>query len=184
MIDPATSPETITGFWFSPDAKPNWFKKNDWFDSEIRARFENDYLLARDGMLDTWRDTPEGALALVILLDQLPRNMYRGTAQAFATDDKALLIADEALARDFDSQLSDDERIFLYMPFMHSESLAAQERGMALYDALGREENLNYMRRHYEIIARFGRFPHRNAVLGRQSTPEEAEFLTMPGSSF
>ncbi len=110
--------------------------------------------------------------------------MLRGTAQAFATDDQALAIAEDAVARGFDAHLGEEERVFLYMPFMHAESLAAQEKGVALFEALGRAENLDYMRRHRDVIARFGRFPHRNAVLGRESTPEEIDFLKQPGSSF
>ncbi len=179
-----TSPADVINFWFSPEARPNWFKKSEAFDEEMRARFEWPYALARDGALEDWRETPASALALVILLDQVPRNIYRGTAQAFATDDNALAIAEAAVARGFNAHLGEEERVFLYMPFMHAENLAAQDRGVVLYEALGRPENLDYMRRHRDVIVRFGRFPHRNAVLGRQSTPEELEFLKLPGSSF
>jgi uncharacterized protein (DUF924 family) len=178
------SPADVINFWFSADARPNWFAKSEAFDEAMRARFEEAYALARDGALEDWRDMPASALALIILLDQVPRNIYRGTAQAFATDDKALAIAEHAIACGFDAHLGEEERVFLYMPFMHAESIAAQEKGVALFEALGRAENLDYMRRHRDVIARFGRFPHRNAVLGRVSTPDEIDFLKLPGSSF
>jgi uncharacterized protein (DUF924 family) len=138
---------------------------------------------AARGELDPWRATPLASLALLVILDQFPRNMFRGTARAFATDPRALAAAGSALARGFDRLLSPSERTFVYLPFEHAEDLAAQRRSLALFEALD-PNDMEYVKRHYEIIARFGRFPHRNAVLGRESTAEEIEFLKRPGSSF
>ena len=135
------------------------------------------------GELERWRSTPLAALALVVVLDQFSRNMFRGTPRAFAGDPAALAAATSMVERSFDRLLSAQERIFVYLPFEHAEDLAAQRRSLALFDALD-PDDMEYARRHYEIIARFGRFPHRNAILGRESTAEEAEFLEQPGSSF
>ena len=135
------------------------------------------------GGLDRWRSTPLASLALIVVLDQFPRNMFRGTARAFATDALALSAAKSALAGAFDRPLLRHERTFIYLPFEHAEDHETQRRSLALFQA-GDPDNMEYARRHYEIIARFGRFPHRNAVLGRESTPKEIEFLKQPGSSF
>ncbi len=181
----------IHAFWFGAPGSPEhgrkreaWFKADDAFDAEIRAAFLDDFEAAARGDLDAMADRPAGALALIILLDQFPRNMFRGTARAFETDPKALSIAAETVAQGFDQALTVIERTFVYLPFEHSESLADQDRSIALYEALGDAESLDYAVRHRDIIQRFGRFPHRNAVLGRDSTPEEAAFLLQPGSSF
>lgn len=183
MNDPV-QPDDIIDFWFSAKVKNNWFSSNERFDQEIRARFQDIYNDAREGAYLQWRDTPRGALALVLLFDQFPRNMFRGVAEAFATDDLALEIARETITAGQDRQLSDDERGFLYMPYMHSEDLAVQNVGLRLYGELGHKERLDFMWRHHAIISQFGRYPHRNAVLGRQSTEEELIFLQTPGSSF
>jgi uncharacterized protein (DUF924 family) len=135
------------------------------------------------GELDRWRSTPLAALALVVVLDQFSRNMFRGTPRAFAGDPAALAAAASVIERGFDRPLSAQERTFVYMPFEHAEDLAAQRRSLALFEALD-PNDMEYARRHHEIIARFGRFPHRNSLLGRESTPEEIEFLKRPGSSF
>lgn len=181
----------IHEFWFgapgSPDHGRNreaWFKADDAFDAEIRAQFLDDFESAARGDLDSMAEGSVGALALIILLDQFPRNMFRGSARAFATDPKALSIADATVARGLDQALTDIERAFVYLPFEHSERLADQDRSVALYEALGDAESLDYAVQHRVIIERFGRFPHRNAVLGRESTPEEEAFLEEPGSSF
>jgi uncharacterized protein (DUF924 family) len=203
-----SSPEDVLGFWFGhlDDASPldlsspevgRWFGKNDAFDREIRGRFEADHLAAAAGSLDDWARTPRGAVALVILLDQLPRNMYRGMPHAFATDARALEVSERTIAAGLDELLPLIYRSFLYMPFMHAECLDAQERGVrafALLAELARARSPGvaaffrgsheYARRHRDIVERFGRFPHRNAILGRPSTPEEIEFLKQPGSSF
>jgi len=135
------------------------------------------------GELEQWRSTPLAALALVVVLDQFSRNMFRGSPGAFAGDPAALAAAAGAIERGFDRLLSAQERTFVYMPFEHAEDLEAQRRSLALFEALD-PNDMEYARRHHEIIARFGRFPHRNAVLGRESTPEEIEFLKRSGSSF
>ena len=185
MTDPsAFAPSDILAFWFSDDCKGKWFGGGESFDAELRERFGGLLHKAKLGELAHWTENPEGALALVILLDQLSRNIHRGTPEAFAADPTALAIAKHAIAHGDHLRLTLEGRGFLYMPFEHSEDLADQERGVALFEALGSEESLDYMRRHRDIIARFGRFPHRNAILGRISTPEEIEFLKQPGSSF
>jgi uncharacterized protein (DUF924 family) len=149
----------------------------------VRRRFLPLWEQAARGELDRWRSAPLASLALIVVLDQFPRNMFRGTARAFASDALALAAARSALERSFDRLLSREERTFVYLPFEHAEDLAAQRRSLALFRALD-PDDMEYARRHYEIIARFGRFPHRNAILGRESTPEEADFLKQPGSSF
>ena len=177
-------------FWFgAPNSRERgrprklWFQKSEPFDAEIRRRFLATWERAASGELERWQATPLASLGIVVTLDQFPRNMFRGTARAFATDSLALAAARETIAREFDRLLSPVERSFVYLPFAHAEDLAAQRRSLVLFHASDRE-NVESARRHYEIIARFGRFPHRNAVLGRQSTAEEIEFLKQPGSSF
>jgi uncharacterized protein (DUF924 family) len=185
MTEPVTfAPADILAFWFSQDVKAKWFVREDGFDAELRQRFGALLAKAKQGELAHWVESPDGALALVILLDQFSRNIYRGTPNAFTADEMALAAAKQAIAQGYDLRLTAEQRGFLYMPFEHSEALADQDRGVALFEALGSEESLDYMRRHRDIIARFGRFPHRNAILGRSSTPEEIEFLKQPGSSF
>ena len=177
-------------FWFgAPDSRErgrprkSWFEKSEPFDAEIRRRFLATWERAGRGELGRWQATPLASLALIVVLDQFPRNMFRGTARAFASDSLALAAARETIARGFDRLLSPVERTFIYLPFAHAEDLAAQRRSLALFHGLD-PESVRSATRHYEIIARFGRFPHRNAILGRQSTAEEAEFLKQPGSSF
>lgn len=169
--------DDILNFWFSEQAQPCWFAADEAFDAEIRRRFAIAYEAARSGKYTDWIYAPRSLLALVIMLDQFPRNMHRGLPTAFGSDALALELAELAVAKGFDMQLGIEERQFLYLPMMHSESLAVQEQSLALYEALGNPNNLDFARQHHAIIARFGRFPHRNAVLGRETTPEEAEFL-------
>jgi uncharacterized protein (DUF924 family) len=180
----------VLDFWFgAPDSRErgrprkSWFQKSEPFDAEIRRRFLALWERAARGELGRWQETPLASLALVVTLDQFPRNMFRGTARAFASDSRALAAARSMIAVEFDRLLSPVERVFAYLPFTHAEDLAAQRRSLALFHGL-EPESVRSAARHHEIIARFGRFPHRNAVLGRQSTPEEAEFLKQPGSSF
>jgi len=180
----------VLDFWFgAPNSRERgqprklWFQKSEPFDAEIRRRFLATWERAARGELGPWQTTPLASLALVVTLDQFPRNMFRGTARSFASDSLALATARETTARGFDLLLSPVERLFIYLPFEHAEDLAAQRRSLALCHALD-PQDMQYAKRHYEIIARFGRFPHRNAALGRQSTAEEAEFLKQPGSSF
>lgn len=165
-----------------------WFGHDPRFDREIRARFFSDYRRAAERQLPEWIRTPRGGLALILLLDQFPRNMFRGQPCAFATDPLALETAESLMHHRFDRRLLPVERLFVYLPFVHSENLEHQQRSVALCTALAQErpwlDALSYAVRHLEIISRFGRFPHRNAILGRVSTPEEIEFLRQPGSSF
>jgi len=173
------SSESVLAFWrqAGPD---KWFKADATLDDDIRRRFLETYEAAAASQLADWEQTPEGALALTIVLDQFPRNMFRGSARAFAADPVARAVADRALKRGFDQRLDPAERSFFYLPFMHSESLADQERCVALSRPLGAEA-LKWAELHADIIRRFGRFPHRNAVLHRATTPEEQAFLDSGG---
>ena len=174
------SPADVVAFWRAAGAD-RWFKKDTSFDEEIRRRFLAASEAAAAGKLSHWEQTAEGALALLILVDQFPRNMFRGDARAFASDALARAITAGAIVRGFDSQVPAEMRAFFYVPFEHSENLADQERGIVLYKAAGDAEGLKWAELHADIIRRFGRFPHRNAVLGRVSTPAEQEFLDSGG---
>jgi uncharacterized protein (DUF924 family) len=174
------TPDEVLAFWRSAGPK-TWFAKDEAFDAEIKARFLPTYEAAARGALTDWDATPEGALALLIVLDQFPRNMFRNDARAFAADAMARRGADRALARGFDQRVAADERLFFYLPFEHSESLVEQERACDLVRALGDPDLLRWAELHADIIRRFGRFPHRNAVLGRVSTPTEQAFLDQGG---
>ena len=174
------TPDEVLDFWFKRDRKA-WFEKNPAFDEEIRARFLPICDAAQDGRLDYWKNEPKSCVALVILLDQFPRNMFRGSARAFASDPLALDAARAIVDQGWDKALSPDERMFAYLPFEHSEALVDQERSLKLFEG---NENYEWARRHWKIVRRFGRFPHRNAALGRTSTAEEIEFLKQPGSGF
>jgi uncharacterized protein (DUF924 family) len=174
------SPDDILAFW--TEAGPdNWYKKDDGFDAAIRDKFLSTYEAAAQGGLSAWQESPKSALALVILLDQFPRNMFRDSARAFAADPLARDVADKAIASGFDKAVARELRAFFYLPFMHSEDLADQEYCVALCRALGDEDNIKYAEIHADIIRRFGRFPHRNPVLGRDTTPEEQAFLESGG---
>ena len=171
-----TTPQDVLRFW--QEAGPAaWFSKNPDFDAVCRTRFLAAHEKAAAGMLGNWEASAEGALALVILLDQMPRNMFRGDPRTWAIDPQALAAAERALARGYDREVPRALRQFFYLPFMHAEDLAAQERSVALYEAHGDPESLKFAYHHRDIIARFGRFPHRNAVLGRESTADELAFL-------
>lgn len=175
-------PEEIFLFW--KDAGPDkWFKSDTLFDREIRARFLETYRAAMRGELEHWERSAYGAFALVIVLDQFPRNMFRGTPEAFASDEKAKQIADRAISAGRDKAVDPEVHMFFYMPFMHSEALADQERCVALMAQSGKQENIKYAEIHLDAIVRFGRFPHRNAILGRTSTPEEIAYLQGGGFS-
>lgn len=188
-VDPLA--REILDFWFGeppPVERAVWFRKDPAFDAVIRDRFGAAIAAACAGAFGEWCHDPHGALARVVVLDQFTRNVYRGTAKAFSGDERALATSEDAIASGFDRLLNLYERWFLYMPFVHSEDRAAQERSVALFTALAAETGLDsplpWARRHAEAIGRFGRFPHRNAVLGRASTPEELAFLATPGSTF
>lgn len=174
----------MIGFWREAGPK-RWFVSDPEFDRLLAERFGAAHLAASRGELATWEDTPAGALALLILTDQFSRNLYRGSAHAFATDALARAVTARALARGFDQQTDVLMRQFFYLPFQHHEDAAAQARSLALYAQLaadgGDESGLTYARIHADIITRFGRFPHRNAVMGRVSTPEEIAFLAEGG---
>ncbi|MDM0069014.1 DUF924 family protein [Variovorax sp. J31P207] len=173
------SPGTVTAFWRAAGPR-RWFAKNDAFDADFKARFEAAHHLAATGDLDHWAADAEGALALLVLLDQLPRNAWRGSGHTFATDGKALAVARAAVAAGFDQQVEPALRPFFYLPFMHSEALADQERSVALNRSLDANTQ-RFAVLHRDIVARFGRFPHRNAALGRTTTAEEQRFLDEGG---
>jgi uncharacterized protein (DUF924 family) len=189
---------SVLDFWFLPaDApghggyRPEWFRKDPAFDNAIRTRFAGLVDAALAGGLREWESAADGALARILLLDQFPRNLFRGQAEAFAGDAQALALAERLVSSGRDKNLPPIRRMFVFMPFEHDESPISQERSVALFAGLRREGQhpafdyaYDYAERHRDIVARFGRFPHRNAALGRASTPEEIEFLEQPGSSF
>ncbi len=179
------SPQEVLEFWFSDDVRSKWWVKDSTFDERVRSRLGEAHRAAVAGELDGWAKTAEGALALILLLDQVPRNIYRGRPEAFAADAKARGITEAAIEAGHDAQLADDSRrLFLYLPLEHSEELADQERCLELTRPLKPTQWYDFAVKHHRIIARFGRFPHRNAVLGRKSTAEELAFLEGPDSSF
>lgn len=194
-LDPAAA--EVFSFWFGGSGEDQsyaarrklWFGKAPDFDRAITDRFRSLTEQAAAGELDGWQRSPQGALALLILLDQFPRNIYRGKPGAFASDLKALAVAKTAIDRGFDQQLEPIQRIFMYLPLEHSEMPANQARSVALFHELAAaapelQDTLDYAIKHQVVVDRFGRFPHRNEILGRPSTPEESEFLKQPGSSF
>jgi uncharacterized protein (DUF924 family) len=174
------NPTEVVAFWVEA-GREAWFRKDAAFDAALRARFEGQHNAAARRELDNWADTPEGALGLVLLLDQIPRNIHRGSAHAFATDGLARSTALAAIDAGFDRRIAAQPRIFFYLPLQHAEDLGLQSRAVALCEALDDESYARYARLHRDIIARFGRFPHRNAVLGRASTAEELAFLAEGG---
>ena len=180
----SASIDEILNFWFDELTPKDWFRKDEALDSTIASRFGALYHELREGVPASWLDTPQGYLAAILVLDQFPRNMFRDDARAFATDEEALALAKRAIAEGLDQELTRDERVFLYMPFQHSEDRHDQARAIALYAMLGKPSNLDFALRHQEVVDRFDRFPHRNVILGRPSTEEEKKFLTEPGSSF
>ena len=188
--------EEILSFWFDEirdelsyfaDCSKRWFAQNADFDREIVQRFQADYELAAQGQLTRWTQTARGGAALILVLDQFPRNMFRNDPRAFATDQMAQGVAEDMIAAGFARQLRSVERYFVYVPFMHSERREHQQRSVTLFQQLAEQRayfDTSYALRHQQVIARFGRFPHRNSVLGRVSTPAELTFLKQPGSSF
>ena len=200
MVD---QPESVLAFWFGAPGSATeiagrqgklWFGKSPANDQAVIDRFAATLTAATAGHLDHWTYTPRGRLALVIVLDQFPHHIHRDKPQAFATDPQALSLSLDALKTGEDRQLTPIERVFLYLPLEHAELIAIQERSVLLFERLAQEaaaderalfeDFLNYARQHRDVVARFGRFPHRNAILGRPSTPDELEFLKQPGSRF
>jgi uncharacterized protein (DUF924 family) len=193
-MPPLRLPGEVLEFWFSEQVRPLWFEQNAAFDEEIRARFGANVAAAGVGDLDYWVRAVDSSLALVLLLDQFSRNIHRGTLRAFSSDARARTIAGTAIDRGFDRRTPLDRRFFFYLPFEHAEDAKDQARSVALFRRWAEEhrgaareralEQMKYVLRHQEIVERFGRFPHRNAVLGRESTPAEIAFLQEPNSSF
>jgi uncharacterized protein (DUF924 family) len=174
------APAEVVSVWC--EAGPDkWFEQDESFDQTIKSKFLRTYEAAANGKLAAWEESIDGALALVLLLDQFPRNMFRGKARAFATDALARAVADRALARGFDQGTDLTLRPFFYLPFMHSEALTDQDRSVRLYESLGETEELRYATEHRNIVLRFGRFPHRNGALGRDTTLAEQAFLEADG---
>lgn len=173
-------PAGIIEFWFSSRLRPLWFASTPALDEEIRARFEVVWQRAGGGAYEAWRETSTGCLALILVFDQFPLNMYRGDARSFSTESQALKTARHGLNHRFHRALTEDQQVFFYMPFMHSEDMADQDLSVELFRALGRPENLRFAEHHRGIVARFGRFPHRNAILGRESSAEERAYLASP----
>jgi uncharacterized protein (DUF924 family) len=176
--------DDIVRFWFEELTSKDRYRKVTALDAEIRRRFGAIYELLKSGVPTNWLATPRGWLAAIIVLDQFPRNIFRDDQRAFATDAAALALSKRAIAEGIDMKLTPEERAFVYMPFQHAENAKDQARSIELFTALGIPSNLDFARRHKAIIDRFGRFPHRNEVLGRASTKEESDFLRQPGSSF
>lgn len=172
----------ILDFWFSANTRAFWFKKSPTLDQTISLRFDALYQRAAQGLLEDWQTQVTGALALVIVLDQFPLHLYRGQGRSFATEKNARDVAGHAITCGFDQRMKAEEKSFLYMPFMHSEALTDQQRAIDLYTAAGLNDDLKYARHHYRIIEQFGRFPHRNAALGRISSEQERQYLNAPGA--
>ncbi|MCK4586154.1 MAG: DUF924 domain-containing protein [Gammaproteobacteria bacterium] len=168
----------ILTLWFSERVEPLWYNSTPEFDQELRDKYLDTYQAALKGELSAWEETPQGALALVVCLDQFPLNMFRNRAESFAGEAPSRQVAARAIEKGFDQSLEGAQKVFLYLPYMHSEELTDQDRVLELFSKAGLEDNLKWANHHRDIVKRFGRFPHRNAVLGRQSTPEEIAYLS------
>lgn len=171
------TPQDILDFWFSEATEAHWFVRSDDLDKEIIRRFSTIYEQAVDGALSSWKADARSALALTLIFDQFPRNMFRGSPKAFASDPLACALSKYALEHDYDKAVDEKARQFFYLPLMHSENVEDQEHCVKLYKALGNDFALGFAKEHRDIVRDFGRFPHRNAVLGRENTAEETEFL-------
>jgi len=178
------SSNDVIQFWFHEIAPKAWWQKDLYFDQDIKKRFGKIHTAATQGELEAWRQTAEGRLAEIIVLDQFSRNIYRDTPLAFAYDATALVLAQEAIRISADQQVDFDKRTFFYMPYMHSESAHIHTIAIELFSQPGAEFNYDFELKHKVIIDRFGRYPHRNAILNRESSPEEVDFLAQPDSSF
>ncbi len=184
MSNKVVKPEDVINFWFVEISPEFWFKKDEAFDQRLIQNYSDCYWAASRGELSHWRNSAEGRLAEIIVLDQFARNMFRGQAQAFLYDNLALILAQEAINLKLDEPLIASKKAFMYMPFMHSESPLIHQQAVKLFSQPGLENNLNFEHKHFDIIKQFGRYPHRNETLGRQSSEAEIEFLSRPGSSF
>ena len=184
MSAPPVLASEVLDFWFEEHGPKDWFAKNPEFDAKIRSLFGALHARAARGELDDWIETPKGALALILVLDQFSRNLYRDSARAFACDPKALEITRLAVEKGLHNGLAERERVFVFVPFEHSEDRRDQELSVKYFASLADKSYLEWAEKHKAIIERFGRYPHRNAALGRKSTPEEIAFLAGPGSSF
>ena len=181
---PLPAPDTVLDFWFKAASPKQHFGKDPAFDATVRDRYRTLHAQAAAGELWPWRTTPSGRLAEIIVLDQFSRNLYRNDPRAFAQDGMALVLAQEAVHQGADLALEPAQRVFLYMPYMHSESARVQVESVRLFEASGLTDNIRFAHAHKQIIDRFGRYPHRNAALGRPSSAEEQAFLQDPGSAF
>ncbi len=170
-------PQEIVDYWYSPRLRPHWFKSTEEIDREITGRYRALWEAAAQGELDSWMSTPQGCLALAIVLDQFPLNMFRGDKRCFSSEAKAIAVAKHTIGNGLDKLIEKDHLTFLYMPLMHSEDLDDQENSVKLFRAAGLRENAAFAEHHKEIVRRFGRFPHRNEILGRESTEKEVEYL-------
>ena len=176
--------EDILNFWFKECNPEQWFKKNDAFDQIIKNTFSNTIEDAIGGKMDDWKNTETGCLALIIILDQFTRNVFRNTIRAFEGDNMALVLSKECCDKEYLKNTDVNRSKFMLMPMMHSEKITVQEAALPLFKKYTSEKDYEYAKKHHEIIARFGRFPHRNVILGRKSTKDEIVFLKQPGSSF
>ena len=178
----AITSETILNFWFSEANQKYWFNSTASFDRTIRLSYKSTWEQAARDKLDNWKASAKGALALIILLDQFPLNMFRGTAKSFATEKKAIELTHYSIAKNYDSQLTGKKLTFLYLPLMHSEDIDDQNLCVRLFEKTDLEDNLRFAKHHRDIIEKFGRFPHRNSILDRANTPEELEYLASPNA--
>jgi len=169
--------QDVIDFWFDEKTKPLWFNSNDEFDLKLRNEYFDVYNAAKNSELTAWQEEVFGALALVIILDQFPLNMFRGLPQSFETEALSREIAAKAINEGFDADLNTEQKAFLYMPYMHSENIKDQDESLILFNQEGLELNLDFALHHYEIVKQFGRFPHRNKIIGRESSKEELEYL-------
>lgn len=171
------TPTDILNFWFSEEVKPLWFNSTPEFDAHLKEKFGDVYQAALHGEFCDWQQSAEGCVALVVILDQFPLNMYRGLPESFDGEVKARSITKDAVNKGYDKQISNEQKAFLYMPLMHSENIADQDLSVKLFEAAGLQENLRFAMHHRDIVQRFGRFPHRNKILGRPSTQAELDYL-------
>lgn len=176
----AVTPQQVLDYWFAPGMEKCWFSSTTELDQTMRERYTSLWQAARDGGLQDWERSPTGALALVIVLDQFPLNMFRNQPESFSTEAASRDVASRAIDQGFDHALTAVQLPFLYLPFMHSEKLDDQVRSVQLFEQAGLTDNIRFARHHHDIVARFGRFPHRNAILGRDSTQEELDWLASP----